>query len=81
MRIRLRVCAWICLALLTLVVLDSAYWTAFAVWMLAYPFADPRYWKPHFFLYLALTAISAALWLAVATYLLLGRIAHPRKSP
>jgi hypothetical protein len=60
---------WVSLMLLTAAGLYSAYWPAFALWMMAYPFADPRYWRPRLYLLLVQTGFVLVCWVGNVVWL------------
>lgn len=61
--------AWVGLVALTLGGLLSFYYLAFSVWMMAYPKADPEFWRPRFYERLGLTVLIGFLWIVLCIWL------------
>jgi hypothetical protein len=61
--------AWVGLVMLTLGGLLSCYYLAFSVWMMAYPMADPEFWRPRFYERLGITFLIGFLWTVVSIWL------------
>jgi predicted Abi (CAAX) family protease len=61
--------AWAGLVVLMLGGLFSIYFLFFSLWMLAYPKADPVFWRPIFYQRLTITGLIGVLWIVLCLWL------------
>jgi hypothetical protein len=69
--------AWASLVVLTLAGLLDFYYLAFSVWMMAYPKADPEFWRPRYYQRLGIMVLIGSLWIAVCIWI--SRQMRPRE--